>query len=327
MSTFRSIRRSLAIFGFALASAASLQAQTVTTAPTRITSAFGTGSGPDVVARLIAEKLSQRWKQPVFVDSRPGGVGVVAINAMKNLPPTGNELVVVDVGHLSINPLVFKNLKYDPDKELTPVALNFRTAFFVVVGADSKFRNYRELAAAARSSPAGLSYGSNAVGGPVHLASAQLASALDVPMTHVAYKEATQLAIAIATGEVDWGFISIATVAPMLKAGKVRLLAVADRARSTAAPDVPTLEEAGGPRNLDAFAWNALMAPAGTPAAVINEINRSVNDALAQPDIREKLANFSFSIAPMTPLQVSELMRSERAKYAEILKRVKVSVD
>lgn len=327
MSNLRHIRIGLAMLGLALSAAPGLHAQTVTTAPTRITSAFGTGSGPDTVARIVAEKLSQRWKQPVIVESKPGGAGVIAINAMKNLPPTGNELVVAEVGQLSINPLVFKKLEYDPEKDLTPVALNFKTAFFVVVGADSRFKTIKDLLAAARASAGGLTYGSNAVGGALHLSSAQLAAALGVPMTHVPYKEATQLATAIATGEVDWGFNTIATVGPLLKAGKVRLLAVADRTRSPAAPDVPTLEEAGGPKNVDAFGWNALMAPAGTPAAVVNEINRSVNEVLALPEVKEKLAGFSFTVTPLTPPQVAELMRSERAKYSEILKRVKVSID
>ena len=127
------------------------------------------GSGPDVVARLVADKLSAQWRQPVVVDPRPGGAGVVAINAMKNAPPTGNDLVVVDVGHLSINPLVLRKLAYDPQSELTPVALLYKTAFFVVVGAQSPFHSLAELMAAARRRP-GMTYGSNAVGGPLHLA-------------------------------------------------------------------------------------------------------------------------------------------------------------
>lgn len=324
---FKPLRIWIVAMAAACTATAPAHAQSVTTAPTRITTAFSTGSGPDVVARLIADKLSARWKQPVVVDSKPGGAGAVAINAVKNRPPTGNDLVVADVGNLSINPLVFKRLSYDPEKDLTPVALTFKTAFFIVVPAQSKIKNIKDLIAAAHAEPVGLTYASNAVGGPVHLASAQLAAALGVPMRHVAYKEAGIMTAAIATGEVDFAFLSIATLAPMLQAGKVRLLAIADRGRSPAAPDVPTLEEAGGPKALDAFAWNAIMAPAGTPAAVVNEINHSINDALAQPDVREKLAAMSFTISPMTAAQVSELMRIERAKYVEILKRVPVSID
>jgi tripartite-type tricarboxylate transporter receptor subunit TctC len=324
---FKSRRAWLFAIAGLIASGAPVHAQTVTTAPTRITTAFGTGSGPDVVARLIADKLSARWKQPVVVDSRPGGAGAVAVNAVKTKPATGNDLLLLDVGNLSINPLVFKHLSYNPEKDLTPVAVTFKTAFFVVVPSTSKIKNIKDLIAAAKASSHGLVYASNAVGGPVHLASARFAAALGVPMQHISYKEAGVMTAAIATGEVDWAFLSIATLAPMLQAGKVRLLAIADRARSPAAPDIPTLEEAGGPKNLDAFAWNAVMAPAGTPAAVVNEINQAVNAALAEPDVREKLAAMSFTPWPMSAAQVAELMRSERAKYAEILKRVPISID
>ncbi|MGE0329195.1 MAG: Bug family tripartite tricarboxylate transporter substrate binding protein [Ramlibacter sp.] len=310
----------------ASALAAGAHAQTVTTAPTRITSTLPVGSGPDTVARLVAEKLTARWKQPVVVDAKPGGAGVVAINAMKNLPPTGNELVLADVGNLSINPLIFKNLRYDPERELVPVALMFRTAFFLVVGTGSKLRSVRDLIDASRNAQQ-LTYGSNAVGGPIHLASAQLESAIGATMAHVAFKETSQLYVSVSTGEVDWAFGSIATVLPLLKAGRVRLLAVADRARSSAAPDVPTLAEAGGPPNLDAFAWNGFFAPAGTPRDVVLDINKAVIDALAQPDVAEKLATFSFTPQALTPQQLGELMRSDRARYAEVLKRVKVSVD
>jgi tripartite-type tricarboxylate transporter receptor subunit TctC len=146
-------------------------------------------------------------------------------------------------------------------------------------------------------------------------------------MVHVAYKEASVMSAAIATGEVDWAFLSIATLAPMLQAGKVRLLAVADRARSPAAPDVPTLAEAGGPPDLDAFTWTAIMAPAGTPAPVVAEINRGIIDALAQPDVREKLAGFSFTPQALSPQQLGALIRSDREKYAQVLKRVKISLD
>ena len=315
------------VVGLVTAPPAIAQAQTVTTAPSRITSAFPSGSGPDVVARLVADKLAAQWKQPVVVDSKPGGAGVLAINAMKRLSPTGNELVVVDVGNLSINPLIFKNLGYDPDNELVPVALVYKTAFFVTVGADSKYKSLKDLIADASRPGSQLSYGSNAVGGPIHLGSARLESALGAEMLHVPFKETSQLYAAVSTGDVNWAYGSIASAGPLLRGGRLRFLAVADSARSAALPDVPTLEEAGGPKGLDALTWVALMAPAGTPAAVVNEINKAVNDALARPDVKDKMAAFGFIASPLSAAQVGELMRSDRARYAEVLKRVKVSVD
>ena len=318
--------------GLALASlligvAAPAQAQTVTTATSRITSAFPTGSGPDVVTRLVAEKLSAQWKQTVLVDAKPGGAGVLAINAMKRLAPTGNELVVVDVGNLSINPLIFKNLGYDPERELVPVALVYKTAFFITVGADSKFKSLKDLLAEAARPGSQMSYGSNAVGGPIHLGSARLESALGTEMLHVPFKETAQLYTAVATGEVSWAYGSIATAGPLLRGNRLRFLAVADRTRSPAMPEVPTLEEAGGPKGLDALTWVAIMAPAGTPPAVVDELNKAINEALAKPDVKDKLTGFGFVASPLSAAQVGELMRSDRARYAEVLKRVKVSID
>ena len=320
-------RLGLTLVSLALSVAAHAQAQTVTSAPSRITSAFPTGSGPDVVTRLLAEKLAAQWKQPVIVDAKPGGAGVLAINAMKRLAPTGNELVVVDVGNLSINPLIFKNLGYDPEKELVPVALVYKTAFFVTVGADSKIKSIRDLVAEAAKPGSKLSYGSNAVGGPIHLGSARLETALGTEMLHVPYKETSQLYAAVSTGEVSWAYGSIASAGPLLRGNRLRFLAVADRARSPALPEVPTLEEAGGPKGLDALTWVAIMAPAGTPPAVVEEINKAVNDALAKPDVKDKMAAFGFIASPLSAAQVGELMRGDSARYAEVLKRVKVSID
>ena len=292
----------------------------------RMVSAFPTGSGPDVMARLVAAKLAARWGQQVIVDARPGAAGVSAINAMKRQPPTGHDLVVVDVGNLAINPLIFKNLGYDPDKELTPVAILYKAAFFVAVSSDSPIKSIRDFKAAAAKTPA-LTYGSNAVGGPIHLGAARLAAALGTDMLHVPYKETSQLYTSVATGEVAWAYGSIATAGSLVRGNKLRFLAVADRHRSTVLPDVPTLEEAGGPKGVDALTWVALMAPAGTPASVVNEINAAVNDALNQGDMKERLASFGFFSSPGPAHQVANLTKEDRARYAEVLKVVKVQVD
>ena len=295
--------------------------------PVRITSTLPTGSGPDTVARVIAEKLQARWGRPVVVEAKPGAAGVVAINAVKGAPPTGNDLVVVDVGNLSINPLIFKKLAYDPERDLVPVALLYKTAFFVTVATDSPFRTLKDVMAAAGKQAGSLRYGSNAVGGPIHLASAQLEGALGAEMLHVPYKETSQLYVAVSTGEVDWSFGSIATAGPLVRGGRLRFLAVADTARSPAMPDVPTLAEAGGPKGVTALTWVALMAPRGTPPAVVADINKAVNDALAQPDVKDKLATFGFTAHAGPARQVADLMQADRVRYAEVLKRVKVSID
>ena len=299
------------------------------TGTVRMTSTFPTGSGPDVVARLVAAKMSARWGggTQIVVDAKPGGAGVNAINSMKNGSKNGNDLVVVDVGNLVINPLIFKKLAYDPQKDLVPVAILYKTAFFVAVGADSPIRSLADLKAAAVKGPAPLTYGSNAVGGPIHLSAARLATAMGTEMQHIPYKETTQLYGAVSTGEVNWAYGTIATAGPLLRANKLRFIAVGDKKRSPALPQVPTVEEAGGPKGLDALSWVAIMAPAGTSKAAINEINAAINEALAQPDIREKMSNFGFSASFGPASQVTDLMREDRANYLEVLKKVKVEVD
>ena len=298
----------------------------VPTGTVRMTSTFPTGSGPDIVARLVAAKMASRWGAQVVVDAKPGGAGVNAINSMKNGSKAGNDLVVVDVGNLVINPLIFKKLAYDADKDLVPVGVLYKTAFFVAVGADSPIKSIADLKAAAKGSVP-LAYGSNAVGGPIHLSSVRLATALGVEMQHVPYKETSQLYPAVSTGEVTWAYGSIATAGALLRANKLRFLAVADKKRSPALPQVPTLEEAGGPKDIDALAWVAIMAPAGTSKAAVTEINAAINEALAQPDVREKMSNFGFSASFGPASQVTDLMREDRANYIEVLKKVKVEVD
>ncbi len=315
----------IAVAAGLLAVAGTVAAQGAPKGPVRITSTLPAGSGPDVVARVLADKLQARWGQPVTVEPKPGGAGVIAINAMKGAPPTGNDLVVADVGNLAINPLIFKKLAYNPETELVPVALLYKTAFFVTVGAGSPYTNMKDLLAAAKKG--GVSYGSNAVGGPIHLASARLENALGAEMVHVPFKETSQLYSAVASGDVQWAYGSIATAGAMVRGGKLRFIAVADRARSPAMPEVPTVEEAGGPGDIDAQTWVALMAPRGTPASVVAEINKAVNEALAQPDVKERYATFGFVASPGPAQQVADLMSADRARYAEVLKRVKVTVD
>ena len=295
--------------------------------PVRITTVFPAGSGPDVVARIVADKLQGRWSRPVVVDAKPGGAGMVAINSVKGAASNGSELVVVDVGNLSINPLIFKTLSYDPEKDLVPVAVLYKTAFFVTVSANSPFKTMEDLLAAAADKRKNLTFGSNAVGGPIHLHSQRLAYAYGAEMLHVPFKEIGQLYTAVSTGEVDWAFGSIASAGPLVRAGKLRFLAVADATRSPVMPDVPTLASAGGPKDLFASTWVALMAPRGTPVSVAADTNKAVNEVLALPDVKEKLAGFGFVPSPGPVQQVVDLMRGDRARYAEVVKRANVTVE
>ena len=302
-------------------------AQTFPAQPVRIISPFPAGSGPDVIARIVGEKLNASWKQSVIVDPRPGANGFLAANAVKQAAPTGYDLLMADVGHLSISPSLFKKLPYDPKADFVPIGLLYRTSFFIAVGANSPYRTAKDLISAAVAAPGKLSYGSNSVGGPLHLGAAQLEAATGTKMLHVPYKELSQLYAAVSTGEVDWAMASIASAGPLLKAGKLRFIAVADDVRSSSLPNVPTLEESGGPKSVKARSWVGLMAPKGTPAAVVTVLNKSLNDVLRQPDVIEKLANFGFVPDPVTPAALASLIESDTVVYAEIVKRTGASAE
>ncbi|MDT6961462.1 tripartite tricarboxylate transporter substrate binding protein [Cupriavidus sp. SZY C1] len=311
----------------ALLATPSAHAQAFPSRAVRLISPFPAGSGPDAVSRLLGEQLGKVWNQPVIVDSRPGGNGFIAMEAGKRAPATGHELVVADVGHLAINPGLFKRLPYDPRRDFVPVTGLYRTAFFIVVSQQSAIRTVPELIAAARKAPDAVTYGSWAVGSTGHLGAAQLEAATATQMLHAPYKDTAQLYTAVANGEVTWALGTYATAGPLIQAGKLRVLAVADSARSPVLPNVPTLAEAGGPAGLEASSWVALLAPAGTPPATVNAIGKAVRAALGDPDVKAKLATFGFAPAPGSSDEVAEWVARDSQRYAELIKRTGATVN
>ena len=307
-------------------SATSVGAQQFPSQSVRIISPFPAGSGPDVVARMVGERLGAAWKQPVVIDPRPGANGFIAVGAVKQAPATGYDLLLADVGHMAISPSLFKKLPYDPKADFTPVGGVYRTSFFVVVGANSPIKTAKDLIAAA-ATPGKISYGSNSVGGPLHLGAAQVEAASGTKMLHVPYKEISQLYAAVSTGEVDWAMGSIASAGPLLKAGKLRFIAIADDARAPSMPSVPTLEESGGPKGVKARTWVVVMAPKATPAAVVDNLNKTLNEVLAQTEITEKFANFGFVPYSISPSALGSLIESDTVVYADMVKRTGASSD
>ncbi len=293
----------------------------------RFISPFPAGSGPDVIGRIVGERLGAAWNQPVVIDARPGANGFLAAGAVKQAAPTGYNLLLADVGHLSISPSLFKSLPYEPKTDFVPVAGLYRTSFFIVVGANSPIQSVKDLVSLSAANPGKITYGSNSVGGPLHLGAAQVESVTGAKMLHVPYKEISQLYLAVSTGEVDWAMGSLASAGPLLKAGKLRLVAIADDTRSTVFPNVPTFAESGGPKNIIARSWVAVMAPKGTPASVVSILNRSINDVLAQPEVVEKFSTFGFVPYRLAPAAIAALIDSEMVFYSEMVKRTGASIE
>lgn len=313
-------------FGFGLfASAAS--AQQYPTKPVRVVTPFPAGSGPDAVLRVVAEKLSRAWGQGVIVENRPGGNGFIALEAAKRLPPDGYTLVQMDNSHMALLTHLYKRIPYDAFSDFDPISPLFRNYFFVVVPSDSKWQNMKDLIEAAKAKPGDLTFGSWFIGSPGHVGTALLEAATGTQMSHIPYKEMSQLYTAVGNNEIGWAFGSAASSGAMFRAGKVRYLAVAAPQRVAGFPDVPTVAEAGGPAGFEVRAWVALFAPRGTPEPIITKINEDVRKALSEPDVRERFTNFGYEPFLLAPAEMKTEMESDRRLYGDVVKRANISIE
>jgi tripartite-type tricarboxylate transporter receptor subunit TctC len=302
-------------------------AQEFPTRPVRIITPFPVGSGPEGVARLVADKLSRTWGKPVVVENRPGGNGFIAIDAFKRGATDGHDLIQLDNVHLSAYPHLFKKLPYEAAKDFDTLLPLFKTYFFFTTATNSKYRNVADLVADAKANPGKLNYGSWSVGNPVHLGSALFDNVTGANMQHVIYKETTQLYTGVANGELAYALGSSATAGPLYRAGKLKFLAIAAPNRLPAFKDVPTVAEAGGPKDFEVSGWTAIAAPRGLPKAVADKIQADIAKALAEPDVREKFVSFGYE--PFTPTreQFVQYQQSESARFAAIIKKAGAQLD
>ncbi len=329
-------RRSSLVGTLSLAMAAGLatlpslsQAQAVNfpTKPVRIITPFPVGGGPDGVARLVADKLSRTWGQPVVVENRPGGNGFIAIDAFKRGAKDGHDLIQLDFVHITAYQSLFKKLPYDADKDFDTLLPLFKTYFYFTVAQDSPYKKIGDLIADAKAKPGKLNYGSWAIGTPVHLGSELFDTVAGTQMQNVLYKETTQLYTAVATGELAYALGTSATAGPLQRAGKLRYLAVAAPKRLAGNPDVPTVTEAGGPANFEVSGWNAIGVPKGLPPAVADKIKHDIEKALAEPDVKDKFLSFGYEPFVQTREQLASYIQSETKRYAEIIKKANISLD
>jgi tripartite-type tricarboxylate transporter receptor subunit TctC len=297
------------------------------TKPVRIITPFPPGAGPEAVVRVVAEKLSRKWGQPVIVENKPGANGFIAIDAFKRGATDGYDLMHLDNVHLVAYPHLFKKLPYDPVKDFEPIAPLFITYFFVGVPANSKYKTVGDIVADAKAHPGDLNYGSWSVGNPVHLGSAMLEGMTNTHMQHVIYKETSMLYTSLANGDLQWSLGSLATAGPVQRSGKIKFIAVTGPKRHPAFPDLPTVAESGGPAGYEVTGWTLLAAPKGLPKAVADKIQRDVEAALTEPDIKARYATFGYDVFPIARPQFNAFIQSESAKYADVIKRAGAALD
>ncbi len=311
----------------ALCLPAAAQQSNFPTKPVTIVTAFPAGSGPDAVLRQVSEKLSKLWGQPVLINNKPGGGGFIAIEATQRAPADGYTLIQLDSDHLAALPLLYKAKEYVTLNNFDPVAPLFRTPFFVTVPTDSKWQNMKDLIAAAKAAPNKVNYGSWGIGSPGHLGGEQLELLSGTEMTHVAYREMSQLFTSVGAGELQWSFGSLPSSQGIYKAGKLRYIAVAAAKRVPQMPNVPTMAEAGGPAGFEVNAFVLLLAPKGIAADLKAKIHADVLKVLADPEVKAKFDTFAFETITWTPEQIRSNAEAKGKIYAELVKRKNISLD
>jgi len=324
--TRRALCAAAALAAFALPATAQ-QANSFPNKPVNIVTAFAAGSGPDAVLRQISEKLSKLWNQSVTITNRPGGGGFIAIDAAQRMPADGYTLLQLDSEHLGALPVLYKSKNFVTLNAFDPVAPLFRTPFLVSVATDSKWQNMKDLIAAAKAEPNKVSYGSWGIGSPGHLGGEQLELLTGAEMTHVAYREVSQLFTSVGAGDIQWSFASIPSSQGVFKAGKIRYIAVAAAKRLPQMPEVPTVAEAGGPAGFEVNSFVSLLAPKGIANDLKVKINADVLKVLADPEVKARFNTFAFETITWSPDEIRKNAEAKSKIYEELVKRKNISLD
>ena len=291
----------------------------------RMVLAFPPGGPTDIVARVLAAKLSELLGQTVVVENRPGAGGNLAAEMVARAAPDGYTLFY-NTSAIAIGPALYAKVNYDPVRDFAPVSSTATNAMVLMVHPSLPVKTVREFVDYARANPGKLNYGSSGTGTITHLATAALASSLGLEMTHVAYKGSAPALLDLASGSTQLMTDTVNSAAPFIRDGRMRALAVTMPQRLAVLPDVPTLAETVLP-GMEMSAWQGLLAPAGTPAAIVARLNAQVNRALQNPEVRAKLIAAGTEILGGTPEEYAGYIRSEIGRWTKIVKETGARAD
>jgi tripartite-type tricarboxylate transporter receptor subunit TctC len=303
------------------ASTAALSADTVDTYPNRpVRLVTGSpGSTSDIVARFIAQKLSERWGRTVVVDNRPGAGGIIGTEIVAKSAPDGYTLSVGQIGTHASPQFLFKNLAYDPVRDFAPISLLTNSGIALAVNSSVPASTMKEFVAYAKARPGTLNYASAGGGTSSQLSGELFNQMTGAKLVHIPYKGAGFALTAVLTGETHAAFLSTTTASGQVKAGKLRALAVMSPKRFPAAPDIPSITEAGFP-GMESSVWFGLLAPAGTPKPIIDRINRDVVASLNLPEARDALLAQGAEPVPTTPQEFDTFLKAEIRKWGKVIK-------
>ncbi len=299
--------------------AGSLHAQSYPSKPVRFVVGFAAGGASDIVARILAQKLGEVWGQTVVVDNRPGASGTIGADAVARAAADGYTLLVSSQTSTAVAPSMYAKLPYDPLRDFTVITVIGLTPMILVVHPSLPTKTFREFVPFAKANAKDLSFGSSGLGGTGHLAGELLNLSLNIKMIHVPYKGEPAALSDVIGGHLSFMFPSLPAALPLLKAGKLRGLAVASLKRSPHALEYPTVAESGIPE-FETVSWNALYGPAALPKDVIARLNADVARVLQMPDVNERLAQLVIVGVGNSPVQATAYLKSETAKWAQVIK-------
>ena len=305
--------------------ACAAMAQAYPARPVKILVGFAPGGAMDIVARTVAQKMSPGLGQAVIVENKPGAASNIAIRQLIDSPADGYTIMLVANG-LTANPLLYTQQPFDPNNDVVPITLVARLAVVIAANASSEITTLRKLIDASKARPGSVSYGSPGSGSTPHLATEMFARAAGITLTHVPYKGGAPAIADVLGGQLPLVAVNAVEVLPHVKAGKLRVLATLSAERVSTLPDAPTIAESGFP-GFEASVWHAFIAPKGTPAAVIERLKSEIHKALADAEVRERLAGLGAVVSPTTPQELGTLVRTEHERYGKLVRDARIKAD
>jgi len=288
--------------------------------PIRLIVPFAPVGGTDIVGRTIAQKLTEAWKQPVVVENRAGGNGTIGANLVAKSPPNGYTLSMITSSHSVNVSLQGSKHPYDLLEDFAPISQVTRQPYVLVLNPRVPVKSLQELIALARSNPGKLTYGSSGIGGTSHLSGALFCSLAEIQMTHVPYRGGQLAMTDVVAGQIDMLFSTLLQSHGLIQAGKLRPLAVTTATRSPALPELPTMREGGLPR-YEVTPWYGMVAPAGTPPAIVNKLNREIVRIVHLPEVIQKMATDGSEPVGSTPAQFAAHIKSEVEKWQDLIRK------
>ncbi|MEG0315884.1 MAG: tripartite tricarboxylate transporter substrate binding protein [Comamonas sp.] len=306
-----------AVFAVAMASAHGQTNYPVK--PIRLLVPFPPGGGTDMIARSVAQKITEKTSWNIVVDNRPGAGGNLGVDAAAKAAPDGYTLVMGQTSNLAINPALYKKLPYDPLKDLTPVALVSSSPVLIVSGAGTPFNSIAEVFKVAKAKPDVITVGYAGNGTVAHLAVTQVEQATGVKLRHIPYKGIAQAITDLSGGQIDLFVGSIPSLIGQVRNEKLHPLMVTSKLRAGQLPSTPTMAESGS-KDFEAITWFGILAPAGTPDAIVQKLNKAINSALSEPDVAEKLRSEGGDVLGGSAEAFGKLMQAEVPRWAKIVK-------